>query len=159
MIDKNAATTLYPPVEIKDFVADICNKAELSAELREEKEWAASTCIKIEDNTALNIKRIILSESGKDVEKIIKDAVTDSIRRKYEMVELFISLRTPSCEKGYIAAKKYHFKLSGLMPGSENDDYIVMQLLMKSIRGYDQLITVGDFEKLALNVKTLAEKE
>lgn len=159
MIDKNAATTLYPPVEIKDFVADICNKAELSAELREEKEWAASTCIKIEDNTALNIKRIVLSESGKDVEKIIKDAVTDSIRRKYEMVELFISLRTPSCEKGYIAAKKYHFKLSGLMPGSENDDYIVMQLLMKSIRSYDQLITVGDFEKLALNVKTLAEKE
>lgn len=159
MMDENAGCTLYPPTEIKDFVAKICNKAGLKAEIKELKETASATHVSIEDNATLKMKRIILSKSGSDVEKIISDAVTESVRRKHEMIELFISLRHPSCEEGFTAAKKCRFTFSGLIPGSENDDYVVMQLLMKNVRSYDQLVTVGEFEELTNNIRALAEKE
>lgn len=159
MMDKNATSTLYPPCEIKDFVAKICNKAGLKTELKDEKSTALNTCVQIEDNASLQMKRIILTESGEDVEKILKDTVKDSIRRKNEMIELFISLRSPSCEKGYNTAKKCRFVLSGIIPGAENDDYIVMQMLIKSVRHYDHLVTVGEFEELTQEIKALAKKE
>lgn len=159
MMDKNASCIIYPPQKIKDFVAKTCNKLGLKADIKENKQTALNTFMKIEDNVALKMKRIILTEAGKDVEKILTDTVADSVRRKHEMIELFISLRTPSCENAYITAEKCRFKLSGLIPGGENDDYIVMQMLMKNVRNYDQLITVGEFEELTQEIIRLTEKE
>lgn len=159
MMDKTATCTLYPPAEIKDFVAKICSKAGLNAEIKDDKQTAPSTCVSIEDNIALKMKRIVLTEAGDDTLQILIDTIAESIRRKQEMVELFISLRTPSCEAGFNAAKKCHFALSGLLPGSENDDYVVMQLLIKNVRSYDQLVTVGEFEELTQDIIKLAEME
>ncbi|MBQ8539646.1 MAG: GNAT family N-acetyltransferase [Ruminococcus sp.] len=158
MMDENATTVIYPPAEIKSFVAKICEKATLKAEAKDDKELALNTCVKIEDNVMLKMKRIILTQAGEDVEKILKDAVADSIRKKHEMLELFISLRHSSCEEAFITAKKCKFTLSGILPGAENDDYIVMQLLIKSVRSYDQLVTVGEFEELTQDIKALTEK-
>ena len=42
------------------------------------------------------------------------------------------------------------------MPGAENDDYIIMQLLIKNERKYDHLVTVGEFEELKNNIMELA---
>ncbi len=159
MIDKDASCTLYPPSEIKDFVTNICNKLELKADIRDNHDISEASVVSMEDNSNLKIKRLIVTDGSDDVEDIILNAVKDSIRKKQEMVELFISLRTPSCDHTYKAAKKCLFKLSGLLPGSENDDYIVMQLLINSERSYDQLVTVGDFEELTQQVINLVEKE
>ena len=159
MMDKTASCTLYPPKRIKDFVAKTCSRLGLNAEIKDGSETAMNTCVKIEDNIPLKMKRIVLTEAGSDIEQILTDTVTDSVRQKHEMIELFISLRTPSCEKGFIAAEKCRFTLSGLIPGSENDDYIVMQLLIKNARHYDQLVTVGEFEDLTQDIIRLTTKE
>lgn len=159
MIDKNASCTLYPPEEIRDFTADIYRRLNCKAEIKKGFGKASENVIKIEENTILKMKRIVLLESGGDIEQMLKDMVMDSIRKKHEMIELFISLRSPTCQQGYDAAKKSRFTLSGLMPGGENDDYVVMQLLIKNDRSYSQLVTVGEFEELTRNIKALAEKE
>ena len=158
MLDEDATAVFYPPCEIKDFVAKVCEKSGLKAEFKDDKHLALHTIVRIEDNVPLKMKRIILSEAGEDVEKTIKDTLADSVRRKHEMLELFISLRHPSCEEAYTVAKKCRFTLSGILPGAENDDYIIMQLLIKSVRSYDQLVTVGEFEELTQDIKALTEK-
>ena len=159
MMDKNATCTIYPPDEIKDFVTGIYNNAGINADIKAEHQLAQSTCVHIDDNARLKMKKIILTEAGDDTLKLLRNSLADSIRRKHEMVELLISLRSPSCEDAFKAAKSCRFTLSGLLPGGENDDYIVMQLLMRNIRSYDQLVTVGEFEEITKDIKALAEKE
>ncbi|MBR4867850.1 MAG: GNAT family N-acetyltransferase [Clostridia bacterium] len=159
MMDNSAKTTLYPPCQLKEWIAKICSNAGLNAELKDDKQTADHSLVHIEENTALQMKRVVLSQAGEDALQILKDTVTDSIRKKHEMIELFLSLRDPSCEAGYLAAKHAGFVLSGLLPGSENDDYLVMQVLLKSELDYDHLVTVGEFEELTQDIKTLARKE
>lgn len=159
IIDKNAACTIYPPKEIRGFTAEVYKNLGLKAELADIMPCTSESRIAIEENHILSMMRVVIREAGGDIESLIEDAVKNAIRNKHEMIELLISLRSPSCSEAYLAAKDCRFVLSGLLPGGENDDYIVMQLLIKSIRRYDHLVTEGGFEKLTNDIKALAEME
>ena len=159
IIDQSASCTIYPPKEIWDFTAEIYKNLGLKAELADTGSETYESRITIEENCILNMRRVIIYESGDDIKSLIEDAVKNAIHHKNEMIELLISLRNPSCSNTYNAAKDCRFILSGLLPGGENDDYIVMQLLLRSPRRYDQLVTEGGFEKLTNDIKALAEKE
>ena len=54
---------------------------------------------------------------------------------------------------------KEGFVLSGFIPGAENGDYIVMQMLMGTRIKYDNLETVGEFEELKNDIATMAERQ
>lgn len=71
------------------------------------------------------------------------------------MIEMLISLNDPSCAHCYETARRCKFVLSGLIPGSENGDYLVMQMLIGADCHYDHLITVGEFEDLKNDIITL----
>lgn len=159
MIDPNATCTIYPPKEIWDFTAEIYKNLGLKAELADISSCSSESRIAIEENHILSMMRVIVYEAGDDINSLLKDAVKDSIRHKNEMIELLVSLRSPSCSTAYFAAKNCRFVLSGLLPGGENEDYIVMQLLIKSPRRYDHLVTEGGFEKLTNDIKALAERD
>ena len=152
------ACVLYPPQVLCPLVQNIYDRLGFDYTLSSQTAAASSTVISIDSNASLNMKRVILTESGADVEKTLMRAVEDSIRQKHEMVELFISMRSDTCATGYTAAAACRFSLSGLMPGGEKDDYIVMQLLLKSPRRYDQLVTVGAFESLTNEILQLVEE-
>ena len=159
IVDQSASCTIYPPKEIWDFTAEIYKNLGLKAELADTGSETYESRITIEENCILNMRRVIIYESGDDIKSLIEDAVKNAIHHKNEMIELLISLRNPSCSNTYNAAKDCRFILSGLLPGGENDDYIVMQLLLRSPRRYDQLVTEGGFEKLTNDIKAFAEKE
>lgn len=159
LLDPNASCTLYPPNDLTEFVENIYTKAGYQHQIYAENVIAENTRICLEEKCSQHMKRVILREAGADLETILKEVVTDAIRKKDEMIELFLSLRTPSCEHGYKTAKKCGFVLSGLIPGAKNDDYLVMQILLQKERNYDQLIAVGEFEEVLEEIKQLTEKE
>ena len=64
------------------------------------------------------------------------------------MIEMFISMNDSGCNAAYETAKKHGFVFSGILPGSENADYILMQQLIGANCQYDKLVTVGEFEEL-----------
>ena len=92
--------------------------------------------------------RILLSEAGEDLEDFLKKTVRDTIHKKNEMIELMIRLDSPSCVYGYRAAKECDFAVSGVIPGGENGDYLMMQLLLGEEFDYDRLVLFGEFEEL-----------
>lgn len=159
VLDKNASCTLYPPAETKDFVTKIYDRLGIKAEIKDEYHQGSTTLVSIESNSNLKLKRLIVTAGGEDIEEIIVNAVKDSVRKKQEMIELFISMRDQSCAYTYNIAKNRRFAISGLMPGGENDDYIIMQFLIKNERHYDQLVTVGEFEELTNDIVEIVGKE
>lgn len=159
ILDPSAREEIYPPKELADFVKKIYTRAGCGYRLGTERATAENTQIRLEENCSQQMKRVILREAGMDCETILNEVVRDAIRKKDEMIELFLSLRTPSCEHGYEAAKKCGFVLSGLIPGARNDDYLILQILLQKERNYDQLVTVGEFEELTKEIARLTSKE
>lgn len=155
ILDKTAHSVIYPPKELRPFVEKIFKKAEYSYEVKEGDAFDESTMISIETNSSLKTTKILLNGTADDFEQILRDAVKDSIRGKNEMIELMISMNVPGCEFAYEIAKKCGFNFSGLIPGSETADYIVMQMLIGTDCRYDQLVTVGEFEELKNDVISL----
>lgn len=148
MLDEEAKSTVYPPEELIPFIRKVYDRLGWEYEICEEYNPAAHTQIKIEDNSILRMTRIILDESGEDLTGLLKETVRDVIHKKNEMVELMISLSSPSCVYGYKAAKECEFALSGVIPGGGNGDYLLMQLLPGEKFDYDRLVLMGEFEEL-----------
>lgn len=159
MVNPDASCTLYPPCEIGGFVEKIYGRLDCKCTILKGEAYDCDTHVKIEDSATTQMKRVVLFESGADAGKILSDAVKNSIRKKQEMIELFISQRSPTAAVGYEAAKENGFILSGLMPAGEDDDFIVMQLLLKSERRYDHLVTEGDYTALVEDIIKLTEKQ
>lgn len=155
ILDQSAQSTVYPPNEIRTFVDKIYGKLGWKYKICDDFKLCDNTEISIENNNSLKSTKIILNSASADLEQILEDTVKDAIRRKYEMIEMLISLNDPSCAHCYETARRCKFVLSGLIPGSENGDYLVMQMLIGADCHYDHLITVGEFEDLKNDIITL----
>lgn len=155
ILDKSAKSTAYPPTELKPFVDKVYKKLGWDYKLCDDFNLQDNTEINIDHNNSLKSTKIVVEGVSDDIEEILTDIVKDSIHRKHEMIEMLISLNNPSCEYCYNAAKKCNFVLSGIIPGSENSDYLVMQMLIGTDCHYDHLVTVGDFEELKTDIIAL----
>ncbi len=157
MVDPEASCTLYPPRELRDFVGKIYARLGCKATILDGESTDCQTRMKVEENTALKMKRIIIFEAGEDTGMLLGNTVKDSIRKNHEMIELFISQRSPSAGAGYEMAKAQGFILSGLMPAGSDEDFIVMQLTLKVDRHYDHLVTEGEFKELTDDIIRLTK--
>ena len=108
-----------------------------------------------ETSTALKMSKIIVRKAGDDLEKEFRQAIMDAIKQKSEMIELVINLNSESCAYAYDVAKKCDFSLSGIIPGAQNGDYIVLQMLLGDKMNYDNLVLVGEFEELRSDIVSI----
>lgn len=158
ILDPDARSAVYPPEELIPFIRKIYDRLGWEYEICEEYRPAEHTQIKIEDSSTLKMTRILLKEAGEDLEQLLRETVRDVIYKKNEMIELMICLNTPSCAYGYQVAKDCKFAVSGVMPGGENGDYLMMQLLLGEKFDYDRLELFGEFEELRDVIKDDMEK-
>lgn len=152
ILDKSAQSVIYPPETLKPFIEKIFKKANYNYKIGDLNTLSDATQIFVNTNRHLKTTKILLTSAGMDFEKMLRDTVKDSIQNKNDMIELMISLNEPSCEYAYNVAKNCNFKLSGILPGSETADYLIMQMLISSDYNYNQLVTVGDYEELTKDV-------
>lgn len=148
IMDEEARSAVYPPRELIPFIRKMYDRLGWKYEICEEDHPARSTKIKIQDNSVLRMTRIVLEEAGEDLAQLLRDTVRDVIHKKNEMIELMISLNSPSCACGYRAARECEFAVSGVIPGGGNGDYLLMQLLPGEEFDYDRLVLFGEFEEL-----------
>ena len=159
IIDEEASSLIYPPKELKGFIAKIYDRLGWKYEMCAPGEAEEISGISIAHNDRMKMTKIVLTEAGKDAEDILRETTREVIRRKNEMTELLILLNSQGCEHAYIAAKNCGFTVSGILPGGENGDYLIMQMLPADDMNYDKLVTVGEFEELKEDIRKLNVKE
>lgn len=148
ILDPDAKSRVYVPCELRDFVEKTYKRLGWEYELLADFSIAEKTNISIENSSSLKSTKIVLSSASEDFDAILAGAVKDAVREKNEMIEMFISMNDSGCNAAYETAKKHGFVFSGILPGSENADYILMQQLIGADCQYDKLVTVGEFEEL-----------
>ncbi len=159
ILDPSAKTTVYPPKSLCPFVDNVFKKLGWRYEILLDAALHKHTEIRIENNNFLKSSKVLIHSASDDLKPILEDTIKDRIRRKYEMIEMLISLNDPSCTYAYETATECGFVLSGLIPGSERGDYLVMQMLIGTDCYYDQLVTVGDFEELTHDIIALNKRK
>lgn len=159
ILDKNAKSIIYPPKEMVPFIKKVYGKLGLGYEICENSFPHKVTRLAIEENSILNIKKILLTQGAEDLKEILEQSIKDTLKKKNDMIELVIPLNSESCDYCYQTAKQYGFVLSGIIPGSENGDFIIMQMFIGSDVHYDHLVTVGDFEELKNDIIALNGKD
>ena len=158
VLDKDAESKVYPPSSISGFVDKVYKKIGWKYELSNESKRSDNTEIKIDNVPQLKTCKIVVGECGEDFKVILQDTVKDSLKRKNEMIELMISMNSPSCSHCFDTAKECGFNFSGIIPGGENNDWIIMQSLIGSDYKCDHLVTVGDFEEIRNDIAELNKK-
>ena len=152
MFDKNAYSKVYVPDEITGFAEKMYQRLGMKYDICRNGEVADGTELSTEAVSSLKMSKIIVRKAGDDFEETLSMAVKAAIKHKSEMIELVISMNAPSCAYAYHIAKKCEFNFSGIIPGAENGDFIIMQILLGDEMKYDKLVTVGEFEELKNNV-------
>lgn len=155
IFDTSVCSSIYPPKELVPFITKMYDRLGWRYEFLDNFMLSDSTEINIENKDTLQMTSILLRESSDDLEPLLQDAVRNAIRKKNEMIELLILLNSPSCEYGYLTAKKCGFVFSGIIPGGENGDYLVMQILPGDKLDYEKLVTVGQFDELKYDIINL----
>ncbi len=152
ILDPTARTVVYPPAPLCPFIDRMFAKLGWDYELREDIALSERTEICVENHGFLKATKVRIDRAADDLASILRDTTKDAIRRKSEMIEMLVSLNDPSCTHAYDTARKSGFVLSGLIPGGERGDYLVMQMLIGADCRYDQLVTVGEFEDLTRDI-------
>ena len=159
ILDESAFSKVYPPKELSPFVNRIYQNLGWRYEFGETRALSDQTIMSMESNSLLLSTKIIIQQAADDLEALVQQSVKSAIRSKNEMLEMFILMNNPSCEHAYQVAKKCGFAFSGLLPGSENGDYLVMQMLVGKDCRYDHLVTVGEFEELTKEIAALSSSQ
>lgn len=155
ILDKTAHSRIYPPKSLRSFIEKTYDNMGWDYEVCETASWKDETEIQVETNSSMLITKVLLQEASDDLEEIVEGIVKNAIRNKSDMIEFFISLNDASCPYSYEVAKKCNFVFSGIIPGGETNDYILMQMLVGDDCHYDHLMTVGEFEDLRKDIIAL----
>ena len=158
MFEKNAKSEVYAPKELESFFKKIYGRIGIACTFKEERTVSEHTVMSSESSDTLRMTKAVIRECGSDIKEVIADIVNDTIRRKSEMTELAILLNHPGCEAGYNAAKECGFNISGVIPGAENGDYLIMQQLSGDTLDYDNLVLVSEFEELRDDIVSIIKK-
>jgi len=86
-----------------------------------------------------------LGRSGKDVLFEAKKSLNDFCHKRYETIYLHLKLRDPLTAKYSSEFEKMNFFFSGIMPGSNNSDELVLQYLNNYIVDYEKVKINSDF--------------
>ncbi len=148
ILDEDACSRIYPPEEIREFAHKVYGNLGIKYDISADAEKDTITKISAEANANLKMTKIIVTKAGDELESELQKAVMDAVKRKSEMAELVINLTLPSCAYAYEVAQKCGFTFSGIIPGSENGDYLIMQMLPGDRMDYSKLVLVGEFEEL-----------
>ncbi len=142
---------IYPPKEHINIIKKVYNNLGLnpkfSDSIPKDVMEKNQSIIKVNIDNVNHIAIINVIEYGKDVLYEIKKSLNDFCHKRYETIYLNLKLRDPLTAKYSSEFEKMNFFFSGIMPGSDNNDELVLQYLNNYIADYDKVMIDSDFGK------------
>jgi hypothetical protein len=135
----------YIPHEHSGFIKEIYKKLGAGYEFPEGQRPEQETILRQEINSLMKNGRVIVTRAGKFFERELSQATGNLRRNKAEMVEMLINMSDPAAPFAYKAAQNCGYFFTGIMPGGENGDYLVMQNLFWGVVGAASIATTGEY--------------
>ena len=150
---------LSAPVEHQEFIRSRYQKMGCDCEFVEPAELSGLTDFTVAAVNEIRMGKIFIENANHDFEKKLKGMMKDFVRNQVEMVEVFVNMNNPSAANIYEMLKRKGFSFSGILPGSEKGEYMVMQHLMKNPVEWDKIVTAGEFTEVINYIRAAREKQ
>lgn len=136
---------LSAPEEHHEFIRSRYQKMGCDCEFVDPAELSGQTDFTVAAVNEIQMGKIFVENANQDFEKKMKGMMKDFSRNNIKMVEVFINMNNPSAANVYEMLKEQGFFFSGIMPGSDKGEYMVMQHLMGNPVEWDKIVTTGEF--------------
>ena len=141
------------PEEHQEFIRGLYKKMGCDCEFLPAAELSGQTDFRVEMVSEIGMGKIFIENANSDFEKKLKGMLKDFARNKIAMVEVFVNMSNPSAANIYEMLRKQGLFFSGIMPGTEKGEYMIMQHLMGNPVEWDKIVTIGDFTEVMQYVK------
>lgn len=143
------------PDEIAPFVVKILKRAGMEGELVESSLPTGESAAKMDINTRVLSAKIIISRVGLEIEDTVKSMLRSCRKNKTEMAELMLSLDDAAAPFAYDILKKHGFFFTGIVPGSENGVYCMMQHLFDSEPDFSVIVTESEYTEVLDDIRKI----
>ena len=138
----------YIPEEHGEFIKGIYKKLGAEYEFPAAYEAGQETLLKYDINSLVRSARVVVAQAGRDFEQELTHITGIMRRNKAEMVEMLINMANSSASFAYEAAKNCGYFFTGIMPGGESGDYLVMQNLFWGEINADTVAACGEYTEI-----------
>jgi hypothetical protein len=149
-LNENTKGMAYIPKEHSELIKEIYKKLGAEYEFPEAYQRSQETLLRYEMNTLMKSARIVVTQSGSDFEQELVHTTGILRRNKSEMVEMLINMTDPAAPFAYEAAKTCGYFFTGILPGGEKGDYLVMQNLFWGNVDADLVAVTGEYTEILL---------
>ncbi len=150
--------SFYCPDEIREFAMQIFEELQSPAELKQASGYEGITKMSLDVNSRTLSMKLVIEQAGEDFEELIFECMNRIQQEKLEMVEVLLLLEHPSSVAAYEYLRKRNYIFSGILPGSDNGVYCVMQYLCGSIPKFDKLVTTDGYNEVRQALQKIYEE-
>ncbi len=143
---------LYLPNDVKDYVLNIFEKENVKYELSSDINESVNSKINTSINNYTKASTIIIDESSNDIEMKIKDILNGSEVKDSEVVYCYLNINHFGCINCYNVLRSLGFIFTGLFPGSNRGDYLLLEHLLDKPLEYNKLLLEPNFELLLQDI-------
>jgi len=128
-------------------------------EAKEIPELPQKSISKLSINDVLKLAKIFVDVAGEDWESTLRNYILSIKRSNSKVIEIYINIVHPSAIFAYDVAKKFNFFATGILPLSDNGDYLTAECLMNEVVDYDALKTIEPYTSILKIVRSLDPNE
>jgi serine/threonine-protein kinase RsbW len=139
---------VYIPEEHSGFIIGIYEKLGAEYEFRAGCKPEQKTLLRHEINSIMKSGRVVVKRVGSDINRELAHTTGVIRRKKAEMIEILINMSDPSAPIAYETAKNNGYFFTGIMPGGENGDFLIMQNLFEGVIDTKSIATTGEYTEL-----------
>lgn len=149
--------TIYVPEKHRAFVSGLYRKLEID-----------HTCLTIADTTApavttnqysvsydynLRTAEFLIEHVAAGFEEDLKETMADFVKNGMELVKVFLNMSDPSAIEAYGILEKNGYYFSGILPGCETGEYMILGHLMGLPMIWDHITPVDNYREVLAYVR------
>ena len=141
------------PMEHQPFVKDLYRKLGTACEFLPEMPPAGAGNFRIRYEKEISVGQLFVENAPADFDKDLDAMLGDFSRNNIAMAEAYVNISVPSAETVYRLLRDRGFFFSGILPGSSNGQYMILQNLMGHPVEWEKIVVIEGYDALLQYVK------
>lgn len=139
---------LCVPDEHREFIDRLYHKLGMTHDFVEASDLFDETKYSMGYNSQIGICEVTVDRVGRDFGEEFEMWFKDCYKNNVEMMKVYLNMQDTSAVKGYELLKEKGFFFTGILPGADSGEYLIMQNLMGQTMEWDKVVVIESYQEL-----------
>lgn len=148
LLNPHDSKVIYAPEEHRAFIGDKYEKLGCGCTFGEKQEPLGENIYRISCDYDFKVGLLTVDNISEDFSESIDSIMGEFIKNGMEMTKAYINMSNPSAPYVYDILKENGFFFCGILPGSENGEYLIMANPMGHDIDWNNMIAIENYDKV-----------